>query len=118
MGVFADLTMPSSVYRSISIINTGAVIKAAPGHVYGFLFSNNSGSAIAYVKLYDKATTPTGSDTPIATILIPIGGTVSLGMPQGMPFAAGISIRATTVLADADNTSPGAGVVIGQVFYQ
>lgn len=105
-----------SPYRSLSVLNTGLIVKNAAGSLYGWHLSN-SGAAIAYVKFYDKATAATSSDTPVLTIALGIGVTISAMLPFALPFAAGIGIRAVTGVADNNNTAVGANEVVANLFY-
>lgn len=73
----------------------------------------NNGAAIAYVKLYNKATAPTSSDTPAMVIPIPAGGVSPPLTPgfHGFRFALGLGLRITTGVADNDTGA----VALGQV---
>lgn len=99
-----------STYRSISVLNTGLVVKAAAGQLYS-LYVGNNGAAANYLKIYDKATAPTASDTPVMTLYLPIASANNFVLPDGVTFLNGISIRATTLIADNNNTAPGANEV-------
>lgn len=107
---------PLLTYRNINTQITGAVIKSAAGDILDLTMSNAS-AALRYVKLYDKATAPTASDTPVRTYMLPIGATVVVPATDGIHFANGISIRATTLVADNDNTAPTANDVIVNIGY-
>lgn len=107
---------PLKTYRNISVLNTGAIVKDAAGGLFDITMSNAS-AALRYVKLYDKATAPTSSDTPLRTYMLPIGATVVVPVPDGIRFSAGISLRATTLVADSDNTAPAANDVIVNLGY-
>lgn len=97
--------------------NNAAVIKAGAGNVYGIPVSNNTGSAV-YLKFFDMATSPTvGTDTPIATFLLPAGGHAPL-LIVPLAFTVGIAIGIVTGKADSDNTAVGAGDVTGSIAYQ
>lgn len=91
----------------ISGASTNAtVVKGSAGTLYT-LFVSNINAAVRYLKLYDKATSPTvGSDTPVQVYAIP-GGTAGNGLnlpipPQGMAFANGIGLALTTGVANSD----------------
>jgi hypothetical protein len=73
----------------------------------------NNGAAIAYVKLYNKATAPTSGDTPAMVIPIPAGGVSPPLTPgfNGFRFALGMGIRITTGVADNDTGAVAAGQV-------
>ncbi len=113
----------STPYRNINLGTTGQVIKASAGQLYGGICFNTagatpSGTLTRYLKIYDKATAPTGSDTPVMTIPLEDGVPTALQIPDcGVAFAAGISVRATTALADADTGAPGTNEVIVNLFY-
>ena len=95
-----------SVHRRISTNTTNAVsVKASAGQVYTVTISN-ANAAARYLKLYDKASAPTvGTDTPIATILLPAGSQQQLVWPNGLPFASGIAFAMTTGQADSDTAA-------------
>jgi len=105
---------PVKQYRNINMSTTGAIIKAAKGQVFFYVLCNNAATA-RFVKLYDKATAATSSDTPVMTIELPATMTVQLALPQGIEFLTGIGIRATNLVADNDNTAPSANDVVVNV---
>jgi len=107
-----------SVYRNIDMGATGAVIKASAGQVYGWYISNQNPTSTRCVKIYDKATAPTNADTPVYTLVIPAGSAANVAFPNGVQFTNGIGIRATTGVADNDNTSPATNGVIVNVNYK
>ena len=78
-----------------------------------FFHAYNNGAATAFVKLYNKATAATSSDTPILVLIVPAGGGANAPIPNndGIAFPLGLSIRATTEATDAGTTSPGANEV-------
>ncbi len=110
-----------STYRVLWPNNTtGVVILAAPGQLMGYEVFNLNAAA-RFVKLYNKATAPTGSDTPIRTIVVP-GGTAGSGAIRstamvGTNFSAGLSIRVTTGIADADTGAPTASETAVHIDY-
>lgn len=112
-----------SIYRNLDVGATGAVV-AAGQHVIGGWYLSNANAAAVFVKLYDKATAPSNSDTPVLTIRVPAGSSANLLIPQnsvggdGIAFQQGIGLRATTGVADNDNTGPSTNDVICNVFYQ
>lgn len=107
---------PLLTYRNLNVQTTGAVIKANAGGIFDLVMSN-ANAAIRYVKLYDKATAPTASDTPIRTYLLPPSSTVVVPVTDGIDFILGISIRASTLVADNDNTAPSANDVLVNIGY-
>jgi len=107
------------IYRNISLLATGILIKAGYGQVYGYHIIN-SAAAARFVKFYDNATAPTvGTDTPVMTIALAAAGqaTVPYG-PIGAEFLLGIGIGATQLIADADTTAPAANDVVVNVIYR
>jgi hypothetical protein len=107
---------PLLTYRNIDVQTTGSIIKAYAGGIFDLTMSN-ANAAIRYVKLYDKATAPTASDTPVRTYLLPPSSTVVVPVPDGINYTTGISIRASTGVADNDNTAPSANDVIVDIGY-
>lgn len=101
---------PYLTYRNISLSTTGQVIKASSGCIYEYYFYN-SGGAIVYIKLYNKATAATSSDTPVRTYAVGAGQGANCAIDLGIQFLTGIGIRASTGVADNDNTAPGANEV-------
>ncbi len=109
----------TSISRTISAGSTNAtVVKASAGQVYA-VHVNNANAALRYLKLYNKATAPTvGSDTPVVTLQIPIGGVADLRVLNGAAFSAGISFALTTGLADSDTGAVSANEHIVNIFYK
>jgi hypothetical protein len=105
-----------AIYRSLSVLATGLVVKASPGRVYGWHLSN-SGAAAAHVKFYDKATAATQADTPVMTLRLAAGASYSLDLGPGIGFSAGIGVRAVTEVADNGTTAPGANEVVANIFF-
>lgn len=97
-------------YRNLDVDETGAVVIATPARISTLIASNVSATTPVFLKIYDKATAATASDTPVFTIPIPPADEAPSTVP--IPFAAGreptfsngISIRAVTGVADNDNT--------------
>lgn len=106
-----------SIYRSLSVIATGAVVKASAGQMYGYYIAN-VGSATRYIKLYNKATAPSEADTPVLTFPLPAGAAANVSHPNGVEFATGIGIRATTGVADNDTGAPTANDVVANVYFK
>lgn len=103
---------PVKTYRNLDLGVTGQVVKAAKGQVFDLHFSNQA-VAPRYIKLYDKATAPTASDTPLRTYAIPASTAVALAVTNaGIEFLEGISLRATTGIADNDTGAPAANDVV------
>jgi hypothetical protein len=106
-----------STYKKIDLDETGQLVKNAAGQVFGwYLF--NAAVAVRYVKFYDKASAPTvGTDTPLFTLGLPAGAAANVELTNGIAFASGIGIGATTGAADADTGAPAANDLVVAVFY-
>jgi hypothetical protein len=104
-------------YRNLDLGITGQVIKAGQGKLGGYYISNAAASE-RYVKFYNKATAPTSADTPVLTLAIPATAAANMVTDAGVSgFTAGLSVRASTALADSDNTAPTANDVTVNIFY-
>lgn len=103
--------------QTYSIINTGSGLDATVIHgksvkLFGIDCMNN-GAAAVYLKLYDKATAPTTSDTPARRYMIPItGGLVRLFGTSPLLFTAGLGFSLTANIADNDNNNVSASNVL------
>lgn len=118
MSVAQNYQIPDTLltYRNLDLKATGQVVKSSGGKIYEYHISNNNAAAL-YVKMYDKATAPTNSDTPIRTLFIPTKAVIVLYSDHGIPFANGISLRACTGVADNDNTAPSTNDVVANISY-
>ena len=110
-----------STLRRVATADTNAaIVKAAPGRVYGYVIANASAAA-KFVRLYNKATLPApaaDSALIVRSIMIPAGGVVSYHAPAGLAgFAAGIGIAATGAIADNDATALAAADLLIQIDY-
>lgn len=117
MGNNRTGNFPVKAYRNLNLGVTGQIVKNSLGEIFnGSVYNNNA--AVRYLKVYDKATAPDENDTPIATIpLAPNDTTYINGSETGVQFLNGISLRATTGIADADTGAPGANDVVVNLFY-
>ena len=106
-----------NTYSTLVANDTGLVVKASKAILCGVLLTNKN-AAIQFVKLYNKATAPSASDTPLLRIGVPTGQTVTLPIPGGAVFSDGLSIRSVTTLPDAGATGTPAGDVAASLFYQ
>lgn len=103
----------SSTHHLISAANTNPTsIKTTAANVNEAIFSNN-GASVAYVKIYNKASAPTvGTDTPVATILVPSNGTVGMSFGNfGLRLTTGLAAAITGGMAVADTTAVAAAQV-------
>lgn len=103
--------------KLISAASTNATsVKASAGTI-GYITASNINAAARYLKLYNKASTPTvGTDTPVHTFLIPgntAGAGTNIPLPsQGIGFSTGIAFALTTGATDADTGAVAASEII------
>ncbi|MGI8839750.1 MAG: hypothetical protein ACR2F8_03030 [Caulobacteraceae bacterium] len=111
-----------SMHKLIAAATTNATsVKSSAGRIYGGTVANVAAST-RYLKLYNKASAPTvGTDTPVLTLPVPAGQTLSLSTmlagPLGAYFSTGIAYAITGAAADADTTAVSAGDVIVGMLY-
>lgn len=108
-------------YKLISTSSTNAnVIKNSGGNLYSIIAIGLT-STVRYLKLYNKATTPTvGTDVPLMTIPVPAntqGAGISIPFSMGANFPLGIGVAITSGSADNDTGAVGAGDVILNITY-
>lgn len=109
-------SVPVLLYRNINLLNLGSVIKNEAGKLVAVDFRTTA-AAERYVKLYDKATAPASTDPVKITFTITNAAPATFILPADMEFLAGIGIRATTGIADNNNTAPAANSVFVNVWY-
>jgi hypothetical protein len=111
-------SVPSLTYHKVSAASTNAAnIKASAGTVTGWKIYNNGAYPI-YVKLYNKASTPTpGTDTPQQTIGVD-AGLSDVSVSAGFTYTNGIGIAITKNIDDLDNTAVLAKDCVVDIFYQ
>ena len=105
-----------TTFRSLTLQNTGVVVKSIAGVVAGILITNTN-VAMRFVKIYDKATAPTAADTPVLSIGVPGLTTLPVPIDGGLRFSNGIGARGVTEVADNGTTSNAAGEVITEISY-
>lgn len=103
-------------YSKLSTADTNLnTIKASAGTLFR-LEAFNTGAAVAYLRIYDKASNPApASDTPKRRYTIPAGATGAgfvVEYLKGRPFANGIAYDITAGVADTDTTAIAAGQVV------
>jgi hypothetical protein len=105
-----------TAYRNLDAGVTGAVVKASSGMCCGGIVANNAAAA-RFLRLYNKATAPTASDVPVFTFQLPASSIVNLVFPEYIAFSAGIGLRASTGVADADTGATTTNDVIVNLWY-
>lgn len=104
-------------YRNLDVDETGVVVSALPAEIIRYHFFNNS-AAVLYLKIYNKATAAVAADTPIQTLALPIKVPVTLNLTDAeIKLNTGLSLRATTGIADADTGAPAANDVSVNLAY-
>ena len=110
---------PSSVARMVSAANSenATVVKASAANLFG-VKGYKATAAVAYLKFYNKATTPSEADTPYFVIPLLASTTFSHDFVEPVPFTTGLSYRIVTGNADNDDTAVAAGDVLNMtIFY-
>ena len=96
---------PVRRFRKLGVATAdgNALISAGAGNLLALILT--VGATARYYKVYDKATAPSSTSTPIMTIYVPAGGTVVVNLAEvGLPFSLGLGIRASALGPDADTT--------------
>ena len=119
----AAITGGWTPYTYVSTASTNANnLKASAGSIGSIQVFNNSGT-IGYLKLFNKASSPTvGTDTPVKNILIPAnnqgtGAVIPLG-DSAVSFSLGISFAVTGGIALLDATATAANVFSINIDYK
>lgn len=107
------------LYRTIDLDETEEEVKASAGKLYGYYFQNRA-AAERFVKIYNNtaAGTTVGTTTPFITISLETDQGLHIEFSHGIPMSTGITIAATTGVADADTGAPGANDIVGFVLYK
>lgn len=81
------------------------------------IFGLKATAAVAYLKLYNKASAPTvGTDIPVYTLPLQASSPFSFSFDSPHYFSAGLAYAITALPADADTTAVAAGDVLGLNF--
>jgi len=108
---------PATPYILNSAASTNEVLILTGTSGLHAFYATNTGAAVAFVKLYNKATAPASTDVPAMILSVPaaVSGvpgvcTLPIGF-SGFRFALGLGIRITGAVADNDTTAVAAGQV-------
>lgn len=106
-------------HKRISTADTNGVsLKGSAGQIYAIQISNIHATDKRYLKLYNKASAPTvGTDTPVKTLTLFPGQSLTLYWEVGLPFTTGIAYAITSWLADNDTGAIGANEVVLNIDY-
>lgn len=109
----------SSIYHKISAASTNAaVVKASAGTLTGYYIVNTAG-AFRYVKLYDKASSPTvGTDTPAVVLGVPATSAANVSLDSPASFTTGIAIATVAGIADSDTSAVSANDLAITLYYE
>jgi hypothetical protein len=107
-----------TIFRSLDL-DEGAleVVKASAGVVYAIEITNRS-TAARYVKFSNAASGTVGTTAVVMTLCLEGSAGMSWSIPQGIAFSTGITVGASTGLADNDTGAPAANDVVCHVFYK
>lgn len=121
----AATTGGATPFHLIALATNNAQLVSAGAHTVYSAQLGGVGAAPAYLKIYDKATTPAcNTDVPIKTLIIPAASTAANGagsnvpIPLGVRITLGLGICVTGGIADNDNTSVAAATWIINLDYQ
>lgn len=116
----------ASVYRNLDIDETTGTttqqVKATAGVLYRCAVTNDTASTKEYVKFYNAASltgSAAGTETPVITL--PIAGATTLTLDFGAIgyyFDTGLTIAATTGIADNDTGAPATNAVVVNCLYK
>lgn len=108
----------ASTYHKISAASTNAdTIKSSAGVVTGYYLVNIA-TAFRYVKLFNKASSPTlGTDTPRCVWGIPPESAANMNFDPPLAFATGIAIAMVTSIVDASAAAVGANEIAATIHY-
>lgn len=117
-GVDGASAEGGSAYRSLDLGVTGQVVKASAARLLRLIIMNQHATLRRYVKVYNKATAATDADIPIFTFPVEPLKTTPIDFGEaGALFSSGISLRASTAIADIDVGAPAANdVVVGATY--
>lgn len=115
LGSVSASSVPSptatSLIPSSAATTNPTVAKASAGRIFGAQ-GLCAASTSRFLKIYDKATTPSESDTPVKTLAMPAGAGFAYDWAGGYVMAAGISFRMTVGVSNSDTISVSAADVL------
>jgi hypothetical protein len=115
-----------TTWHLISAATTNATsVKGSAATLFSCQLGNIDSTAV-YLKIYNKATSPTvGSDTPVKTLIIPKAGTAADGAgsnvsfgPGGLALGTGFAAAITAGITVADTTAVSASKVVINCDYE
>lgn len=119
INVGSKTTGGLTTHTLISAATTNATsVKASAGTVYG-IQASNTGAAVAFVKLFNKASAPTvGTDVAVKTLIVPAGGGIVVPINDiGLSFGTGVAYSITALATTADTTAVALAQVVVNIDY-
>lgn len=110
---------PGNIHRLVSAAASvnATLIRAGSGRLYRIRGYNNA-AAVRFLKVYDKATAPSQTDTPILTLTLKAAEVFDFDLYDcGLDYSAGLGYRITGTAPDADTTALAAGDVTGMAVF-
>lgn len=105
-------------YRSLSVLATKQEISATPVYLMGYYVSNRAGTE-RFLKIWFKPAASVTVGTTPPDLTIPLAAAQSANLSNMIVFptgATGLTIAATTLIADSDATAPSANDVVANIF--
>ena len=114
----------TTIFRSIDLDETEEEVKGSAGQIY-WIHAMNLAATKRFLKIYSApaASVTVGSTTPVMTLPLPTQGDANgagffMAIPNGIAIGGtGLSVAATTGIADADTGAPGANEVVVHIGY-
>lgn len=117
-ALYTQAAGAASFTRNIDVDETADLQVNTACSVSAIRAYNAHATDVRFLKLYDKATAATvGTDTPVATFPIKAGEALEIAFPVPVRFALGLSVGATTGVADNNTGAPGANDVVFAAAY-
>ena len=105
-------------YKNIDVDETEDEVKGSAGQIF-WIHCVNLASSVLFLKIYNEvaASVSVGTTVPDLTFPIPTQGDTNgagftLSIPNGIALGTGITVAATTGIADNDAGAPGANEVV------
>lgn len=108
-----------SPFRLVSAATTNDTLVKSGRTSVKSIRAINVTEANIYLKVYDLASAPTSSDTPVMTVLLPPQSEdIQFEVEAGFGLWRGLGLRLTANVGDADETAISAGDVIINILYK
>lgn len=108
----------TTLYKNIDVDESEDEVKATAGQVY-WIHAINSTAAPLFLKFYNLAAASVTVGTTVPDLTFPVPGNAdsdgagfTLSIPNGIEFGTGITIAATTAVADNDAGAPSGNALV------